>query len=88
MNGGLTNTDRLVDAWIEQNCALSSADATRICVGREMRYKRRDGRFVKCTVNSVGPLMSDGAPSGITVQFEDEDGELRERDTLASRLYR
>jgi len=82
-------TDTVVDAWVAANLSnrgMKCGPRSRVCRGMEMNYRTSDGQTVRCVVESVGPLMTDGKPSGVTISFEDEIGVRRERNTVLERL--
>jgi hypothetical protein len=58
-----------------------------ICRGKRMLYHMSDGKLVECTIEHIGSLAeSDGEPTGITISFTDQNGQIHERNTLANRL--
>ena len=79
-------TDSVIDAWVASNRGMKCGPVSQVCRGMEMTYGLSDGRTVKCVVEKVGLLMSDGLPSGITISFRDEAGVRHERNTVLERL--
>jgi hypothetical protein len=79
-------TDAVIDAWILQRRGVRCDRMSNICRGTEMWYRTADGPMIKCVVESVGLLTSEGVASGITISYRGKDGKRHERNTLPSRL--